>query len=219
MTTTALRSMPVFGDEDDDAEDTPRTTFGLVARYRRGSTTTKRTYELTAFAEADTGSLLLMLGGDPNDSARQWRGMTAFMMRALVDDDGVSASARARLVSPDDLKAAKEEAEGEDKPSTEVATTGEAVSKDAAWRFVFDDGQLAQDDVYDSLADAEAHAADNPSSLRRFLNIIADPECTTPPEALNQIIEHIAGAAAGRPTGRSRGSSASPNRRTRRART
>lgn len=279
MTTAHLSSVPTFGDFDiDDAghlvDETPRTTFTLVARHQRGKTVAKRTYPMTAYAETDAGSLLVMLGGEQTDAARQFRGIQAFMMRALVDDDGVPLTAVPRLVSDDDLtdhdpdqleadaepepipadgvlarmgKAAlvsmaadhEVDADGldkgglivaladrrdqpDDEQGTDLAVIGDDDPEviDAKWRLVFADTMTLADDLeFDTLIAAQEHARTHPSSRRLFFDVTGDPEQKVSLDALNQIVGHIAGKAAGRPTKPSAGSSRSRAKRVRRART
>lgn len=278
MTTAHLSSVPTFGDFDlDDAghlvDEAPRTTFTMVARLQRGAKTLKRTYPLTAYAETDAGSLLVMLGGQSDDVARQFRGIQAFMMRALVDDDGVPLTAVPRLLSDDDLtddtpaeiedgddvELAQVPADGvlarmgkaalvalatdhdvdtdgldkgalvaalaeyrdrpDDEPVSDLAVIDGDEVVDAKWRLVFPDLTLADDAEFDTLVAAQDHAATNPSSRRLFFDVTGDPEQKVSFEALQAIVGHIAGKAAGRPTKPSAGSSRSRAKKARRGRT
>lgn len=213
MTTAA--ALPVFGDTDDEAP--PTTSFVLIAKARYNGKSEKRRHNLTAYAETDAGSLLTMLGGKQDDTARQFRGMASLLLRVLVDDDGVPADVQPRLIAPD--KASTDTPQLGDDTKGELATTDD-VPADATWRFVFPDGTPLDDaDSFSSLAEAQTYAVTHPSSKRRFLDVIADPEQTVDTAALSQIVEHIASEAAGRPTKPSQDSSGSAPRRTRRART
>lgn len=173
MTTTEVA--PLFGTR---TQDPTRVPFRLMAYYSDG---TEVEHPFTARAEVDASTALAAArgGSDGRDAAY----IEKFLIRTLVDDDGVSRRDEPVPVQED----------GE--PGTELAIRADLHTGD--WEIggeTFPSRSLAL-----QYADGE-----NGSSLRRFARLMDDPFATVHIDALRQILEYIVEKSGRRPTAPSR---------------
>lgn len=174
----------------------PRVSFTLAVY---DSADNESLHKLTARAAVDTASVF-GFGAGNTSPGQKILALQNFLLRTLVDDDGVPLQAEIEVVRPASRKPGAELVilDPEDAPSIADLDT-------IQWRI--------GGEVFPSESLAAQHAQDNGSSLRRFARLMDDPWATVEQSALEEIVDRVVSAAADRPTGRSAGSSRSQRRR------
>jgi hypothetical protein len=168
----------------------------------------------------DTSSVF-SLSADNVTPGERLGGLRNFLMRAFVDDDGVSIDDQPEAVVDqptthvemvDDNGKPAGRADG---PVTELVPVSEVEStrgREVQWRVSHPkDG----DQLFPSESLARKYADENGSSLRRLIYVMDSPYLIVEQTALEEIVDVIVSAAADRPTEPSGASSRSRPRRAR----
>jgi hypothetical protein len=180
MTTTTA---PLFGARTAPVQ---RCDFRLLSYASDG---TETEHPFSARAEVDASTALAAMRSQ--DDARDAAFIEKFLIRVLVDDDGVGRAARPQPVTEDT----------DDEDGAELVIRSELHSGE--WEI---DGQ-----VFPSRSLAEQHAVEKGSSLRRFAALMDDPFESVHIDALRQILQYVMEQAGRRPLAPSR---RSPQRQT-----
>jgi hypothetical protein len=148
----------------------------------------------TARANLDSGSVFAF-GSSRAGNVDALTGIQNLLMRALVDDDGVTRDAQPEAKKPGSGKGELVPVDDTDTRPSELA--------DVVWQLPGLDATFPSENL------AHQYARENGSSLRRFAALVDDPWASVEQEALTGIVDLIVSAAADRPTKRSGGSSRS----------
>lgn len=204
MTTTAPTETRVVGRRRSAAK---RETFQLAV-YRGEK---EELWDFTVRGQMDTASVFA-LSADDVSSGRRLMGLQNFLMRALVDDDGISIdSVPVQVVQ---AQTAEDSTSGSDTGKGELVPVDDVDSPDLAtsqWRI----GEGAHQALFPSESLARQHANENGSSLRRFVYVMDSPRLLVEQTALEEIVDIVVSAAADRPTEASSNSSRSARRKPR----
>lgn len=186
MTTTEA---PLFGRR---TQPDQLCSFRLLA-YSGDGTETEHLF--TARAEVDASTALA--ASRSRDDGRDAAFIEKFLIRVLVDSDGISRTARPQPVTDD---------QDTDESPAEVALRSELHAGD--WEI---DGE-----TFPSRDLATQHAETNGSSLRRFAALMDDPFASVHIDALRDILGYIMEQAGRRPLAPSRPSQRRPTPKRRR---
>jgi hypothetical protein len=161
-------------------------------------------WEFTVRAQMDTSSVF-SLSADNVTPGERLGGLRNFLMRAFVDDDGVSIDD-----VPTRVTVAPHDVEGDDE--NEPVKAGQLVPIDdddtdtrgVQWKM--------GDSVFPSESLARQYGDEHGSSLRRLIYVMDSPRLIVEQTALEEMVDVIVSAAADRPTEQSGASLRSPRR-------
>jgi len=187
---TSPASTPIFGRRTAPARRVP---FVLISYNQREEETE---HPFTARATIDASTALQANSNDPSVAARAIQNL---LLRTLVDDDGISREVAPRRVGePDD---ADTEDTDDDGDTGDVEVYGGDLANEE-WT-IGDEGK-----TFPSRDLALAHAKENGSSLRRFIDLMDNPLESVELTALRGLVKLLSKeGGGGRPTQRSGGSS------------
>jgi len=161
-----------------------RETFQLAVY--RGET--EELWDFTVRAQMDTSSVF-SLSADDVTAGQRLGGLRNFLMRAFVDDDGVSLHDHpTQVVEADTDDEESGTKAGELVPLDDEPSAGRSVQ----WR--------VGGKTFPSESLARQHANENGSSLRRLVYVMDSPYLIIEQTALEEIVDIIVSAAADRPT-------------------
>jgi hypothetical protein len=187
--TTTTSTAPLFGVRTAPER---RCSFRLMS-YAPNGDETEHQFNARAELDASTALAATRSGTDGGDASF----ISRFLIRALVDDDGVSSQAQPEPVLEDDE-------EDPDQLATLVRSRETPELHPGEWEI---DGK-----TFPSRSLALQHANEHGSSTRRFARLMDDPFEAVQIDALRQILQYVMEQAGSRPLARSK---PSPPRRAR----
>lgn len=201
----------------------PRRTQFVLVSYDAGDRETH--HKLSARVDIDASSVFGFMS--PKISAAERIGaLQGYLLRALVDDDGISANEAVIPVVPDPSVSDEVETPDGDTPGGAGAVTAER--QYVPLSDLADTNTLRASDIRYRLGDqltwatddeARQHGRDHGSSLRRFKALMDDDTAIVEQTALEEIVDFVGRAGSDRPTKPSAGPSASRKPKARSGRT
>jgi hypothetical protein len=183
------------------AEDEVRTAPFTLAVY--DSRNRETLHPFTARVDIDASSVFGFLNPKVS-AARRVGALRDYLLRALVDDDGIGRYEEVVAVVPD--------------PKSKSGADADYVPVDSvdhdAWRSSDVRYRVGDNTLWDSEDDAVAHARDHGSSLRRFIEIMDDDSLRIEQSALEEIVDYLGRQGSDdHPTKRPKSSSRSRSRK------
>jgi hypothetical protein len=195
MATTTPAQPKVIGRRRTQAK---RETFSLAVY--RGEV--EELWNFTVRASMDTSSVF-SLSADNVTPGERLGGLRNFLMRAFVDDDGVSM--HEHPVQVVEAETDDEETGTKAGELVPVDDADDALGSSIRWRI--------GGEVFPSESLARQYANENGSSLRRLVYVMDSPYLIVEQSALEEIVDVVVSAAADRPTEPSSASSRPRNPR------
>lgn len=187
---TSANSTPVFGRRTAAAR---RVDFILLSYNGREEETE---HPFTARAVIDASTALQANSSDPAVAARAIQNL---LIRVLVDDDGIPRDAFPRPAGAPADDAA-DDVDDDDDPGADVAVYGGNLATEE-WLIGDEEKTFPSRDL------ALAHAKENGSSLRRFIDLMDNPLESVELTALRGLVKLLSKEGGARPTRSSGGSS------------